>query len=321
MPAVTATRNSKMSGVDMKQASRKFVIAIATTTIGLLMSFTMVTAALGSQQNPQSGSVGLEGTIPSPPPSQAATIITPTGGQTFTSTPVTINGLCPSGLLVKLFSNNVFAGAVQCNNGSYSIQVDLFNGQNDLVARDYDALDQAGPDSNVVSVTFNDAQFIAFGTRVSLTSNYAKRGANPGQELDWPIVLSGGNAPYAISADWGDGTAADLSSQQFAGDITIKHTYRSAGVYKVVVKATDSKGTTGFLQLVGVGNGQATQATGSTGSVANAVLQTKTSVLWWPAAVMIPLILVAFWLGQRNELLSIRRHLDESRNQANSSDN
>ncbi len=59
-----------------------------------------------------------------------------------------MSGICPGDLLVKIFKNNVFAGSVQCKNGSYSIVIDLFSGQNELVARVYDALDQPGPDSN-----------------------------------------------------------------------------------------------------------------------------------------------------------------------------
>ena len=41
-------------------------------------------------------------------------------------------------------------------NGSYEVAIDLFSSKNDLVARHYDDLDQGGPDSNLVSVTFND---------------------------------------------------------------------------------------------------------------------------------------------------------------------
>ena len=68
--------------------------------------------------------------------------------------PVTVTGLCPDGLLVKLFKNNVFAGSVDCTKGSYSLKIDLFTGQNDLVARVYDSLDQPGPDSSIVRVRF-----------------------------------------------------------------------------------------------------------------------------------------------------------------------
>jgi hypothetical protein len=288
--------------------SKRFILAAAATTL----LFGSAAAALGSQQNPQSSSFGFEGTITSPPPTQAATVATPSNGQTFTSIPITVAGLCPKDLLVKVFANNVFVGSAICNNGSYSLQIGLFGGQNDIVVRDYDALDQAGPDSNVVSVTFNDAQFITVASRVTLTSNYARRGADPGQQLDWPIILSGGTPPYALSVDWGDGSSPSLSSQALAGNITVSHTYTSAGVYKVVIKATDSKGSTGFLQLVGVANGQASQSASGT-SGGGTTLQVKTNVLWWPIAVLAPLILVAFWLGRRFELFSIREHLEKSR--------
>jgi len=65
-----------------------------------------------------------------------------------------------------------------------------------------------------VSVTYNDALFLQFGTHVSLSSVYAEKGAPPGQELDWPVVLSGGTGPYAVSVDWGDGSPTDLISCQ-----------------------------------------------------------------------------------------------------------
>lgn len=239
--------------------------------------------------------------------------MSPANGQTFTTIPITVAGSCPTGLLIKVFSNNIFVGSAQCVNGSYSLQIDLFAGRNDIVSRDYDALDQSGPDSNVVTVTFNDAQFALSGTRPTLTSDYAKLGADPGTELDWPIILSGGTGPYAVSTDWGDGTSATLQSVAFTGTITVKHTYSTAGIYNVVVKVTDANGASAFLQLVGVANGKVTQldTTGTGGTTT----KTRTIILWWPAIVTIPLILFAFWLGRRHELYSIRKHLDQSRSE------
>lgn len=258
-----------------------------------------------------SGSVGLQGTITTAAPTRGATITTPSSGAVFTTVPVTVSGLCPDQVLVKIFSNNVFVGSTLCNNGSYSVQVDLFSGQNDLVARVYDALDQAGPDSNIVNVTFNDAQFAQFGTRVSLSSVYAERGAPPGQELEWPILLSGGVGPYAISIDWGDGSPSTLFSQDTAGSFTIKHTYKNAGIYKVVVKATDKNGTTAFLQLVGqaTGSGQKNDTKGQSGALV------RVEVLWWPALLMVPLIIASFWVGRRHELFTIKKQLQKSRDE------
>src|SRR5215469_2946188 len=105
-------------------------------TAGLALVVPSV-SALGSQQNPQTGAFGFEGTVPGNPPKQGATITVPTNGQVFTNVPITVAGLCPSGLLIKVFSNNVFVGSTMCNNGSFTLQIALFAGTNDLVAKDF----------------------------------------------------------------------------------------------------------------------------------------------------------------------------------------
>lgn len=261
----------------------------------------------------ESGSVGLEGRISAPPPSQAATISFPTNGTTSQQASITVTGTCQDGLLVKLFKNNVFAGAGQCVNGSFSIKIDLFSGLNELVARVYDDLDQAGPDSNKVNVTFPTAGFNT-GSRVSLTSNFAKRGANPGEKLTWPIAISGGTGPYAISVDWGDGKPADIISQPFAGQFNIEHVYDQPGIYNVVVRATDKDGNIAFLQLVAVANGPLSQTSaegqGNGGDAAGQAQQT-TKILWQPAAVSLPLILATFFLGRRYEIFTLRKRLEQ----------
>ncbi len=288
--------------------SNTYLAILALIVVLLLIPVTTFAADQFPDQQ-KSGSVGLQGTISSGPPTRGATISVPGNGAGFSTVPITVSGICPNGLLVKIFSNNVFVGSTYCNGGSYSVQVNLFSGRNDLVARVYDALDQAGPDSNLVSVTFNDTQFATYGTRVTLTSVFALRGAPPNQLLTWPIILSGGVGPYAISVDWGDGSPTDLFSQESAGAITLKHTYKTAGLYQVLVKATDKNGGTAFLQLVAqaTGAGQDTVKKASDNSVV------KTQVIWWPVLLMLPLIVAAFWVGRRHELYTLRKRLEKSR--------
>jgi len=258
------------------------------------------------------GSIGLQGEISQAAPTQAATITVPSNGASFSSLPITVSGLCPANLLIKIFSNNVFVGSTFCSNGSYSLQVDLFNGQNQLVARDYDALDQAGPDSNTVNVTFNDVQFAEFGTHVELTSAFAERGAPPNQELDWPVILSGGTGPYAVSVDWGDGSPSTLFSQAASGTFTIKHSYKSSGIYTVIIKATDKNNGTAFLQVIAVASGAGQN--NAKGGTSSSLTQVK--VLWWPALLMIPLIVSTFWVGRRYELYVLRKQLEKERDNA-----
>jgi hypothetical protein len=297
---------------------RYLLVTLRVLAMGILLLFTMVARvpqvqAIGSPDPTQSGSVGLEGKISSPPPTQAATINTPRNGQSFTSSPVTVAGLCKTDLLVKIFSNNVFVGSAVCKSGSYSLQVGLFSGKNDLVARVYDSLDQAGPDSNVVSVTFVDANYAQPGSELTLTSNFARRGANPGDQLTYPIVLSGGAGPYALSVDWGDNSGTELQSLTFAGNITLKHVYKQAGVYTVIIKATDKNGATAYLQVIAVANGEASGGTGTSGGKSAGSTIIKTSPQWYAFLPVIPLLLASFWLGSRNELYVIRKRLDRAR--------
>jgi hypothetical protein len=284
--------------------------------LSLLAAMLLPGTALAAGQFPPEtaqGSIGLEGIISSAAPTQGPTITTPSNGASFNTIPITVAGLCPGKLLIKVFDNNVFMGSTLCTNGSYRLQINLFSGQNQLVARDYDALDQAGPDSNTVTVTFNDAQFAEFGTHVQLTSDYAERGAPPNQELDWPVNISNGTAPYAISTDWGDGSPTDLMSVAAPGGLTLKHTYKAAGVYKMIVKATDKNGGTAYLQLVAVSTGAITSNSTQGGKNGSGLIVTK--VLWWPAVAMLPLIFGAFWVGRRHELYSLRKQLEKSRDQ------
>jgi hypothetical protein len=245
-----------------------------------------------------SGAIGIQGTIPSTPPSRGATIIVPINGQIFSSEPITVSGICPSNLLIKIFDNNVFVGSVICTNGSYSLQINLFSGLNSLTAIDYDSLDQAGPTSNAVNVNFNNANFTSLGNYISLSSVYAERGAPPGVQLTWPILLSGGSGPYAISVDWGDGTPVDLFSRTFTGTVNISHIYKTAGVYTVIVKATDKNGEEAFLQLVGQATGAIQHNNQSLGSNNQIIIK---QVLWWPSLFIVPLSFVAFKLGNKYE--------------------
>lgn len=280
------------------------------TLLGLVGACVLVAPASAqiTPPGPQDDTSGLTGKVETPAPSTAPSINQPTNGQNVTKLPITVSGLCSSNLLIKIFANNIFVGSASCSNGSYTLQIDLFEGRNDIVARQFDALDQASPDSNVVTVNYNNPSFAALNVQqLSLTSTYARKGANPGVSLVWPITISGGTPPFAVSVDWGDGRGQSLYSQQFGGTFNIDHVYQSAGVYVVIVKAVDKNGQTAFLQLVGQANGSVTQSTTDSGGPS---VITKTIVLWVPAAIAIPLIFLSFWLGRRYELAALRRHLE-----------
>jgi len=263
------------------------------------------------EPDPKPGSYGLEATKPQAPPKRGATITTPGSGASFSESPITVSGICPDSLLVEIYNNGVLAGATVCEGGSFSVEVSLFTGENELSAIVYDDLDQPGPKSNVVTVTYNNTSFEAFGEQVTLTSSFARRSAAADSQLTWPLQLSGGTGPYAFSIDWGDGLPAELKSQAQSGVVNIAHVYKSAGIYTINVKVTDVNGVSAFLQLVAVANGEIDAESAANEETSD--LSGAPQVLWAPTVAGIILLLPAYWLGRQSQLVSLRNKMLKER--------
>jgi hypothetical protein len=275
----------------------------------LLLGVSWAAQAAVPAVNPQQGSVGLSGTVPGPPPTTAATILSPHSGSHTSSIPITISGTCPAGTFVEIDKNNVFAGAVQCqDDGTFSLLVDLFDGANTLVARVADALGQFGPDSAPVTV-FYDAPSLALpsgsvGKQLFLQTSTTVVGGNPNQQLSRTVTIVGGVGPYAVSWDFGD-DATSLVSAASEGEVRVSHAYERPGVYRVIVRATDSAGNSAFLQFVTVVNGPVA-AYGANGNKGLGALPGQLLAAWPLYAVA--LIMVGFfWLGEWREVRKLRK--------------
>ena len=262
--------------------------------------------------DPKPGSFGVEATKKQAPPSIAPTITTPGNGSAFSTSPITVNGVCQTDLLVQVYNNGVMVGAVICKGNSFSIQISLFAGANELTAIQYDDLEQASPVSNTITVNYTDTSFTAFGQQITLTSSYGRRAAPAGSTLSWPLQLSGGTGPYAFSIDWGDGSKPQLMSQALAGIATISHDYKKAGIYIVNISVTDVNGVKGFLQLIAVASGKVDSATATqTGDTPQALSGAR--ILWLPYIILLLLLLPTYWLGRRSMLVSIRNKMLKER--------
>ena len=261
------------------------------------------------EPDPAPGSYGLEATKIQPPPTGGATITTPGNGGSFTTSPITVSGICPDDLLVQVYDNGVMVGSVMCTGGSFSLLVSLFAGTNELSATVFDSLDQTGIESNIVTVTYTDTNFSAFGELITLTSAYGRRSAPAGDQLTWPLQLSGGTGPYAFSISWGDDSTTELKSQSLAGLVAIAHNYKKAGIYQLNVKVTDVNGVSAFLQLIALSNGvvePAAEAETADGG-------TVTKIIWIPAVIALALLVPAYWLGRRSEVVSLRNKMLKER--------
>ena len=237
------------------------LLALMVALVGLLLATMTVnsfaSAYSGPVPGPQSNSVSLTGTMPEKPPTTSATITSPSGQQHFSSSPVTVSGTCPANTLVEIFKNNIFGGAAPCtSNGTFSVSVDLLYGSNALTAVDYDVLNQAGPSSNVVDVSY-DAQpppvssllnvnFTA--TQLMLETDAVYRGTFPGQTLNVPITVLGGVGPFALNVQWGDNSNQVIPASNNT-TVNASHVYKKPGTYKITIQASDSQQRVAFLEV------------------------------------------------------------------------
>jgi hypothetical protein len=276
--------------------------------VGLFV-FGGVALAAPPAVNPQSGSVGLSGTVTGPPPSTAATILTPASGTATSTIPITVSGSCSANDFVSVTDNNAFIGAAQCSsNGSYSLLVNLFAGSNALVAQISDALGQYGPNSATINILYN-APTLSLpggqaGKQLFLQADTAVVAGDPGVQITRAATIVGGVAPYAVSWDWGDGSTTLLSDGE-NGPISASHAYTRPGTYNVIVKVSDNNGNSAYLQMVTVVNGKA-QAVGATGGQGLGAAAGNL-VSAWPLFGVGFIVVAAFWLGERRQLRKLRR--------------
>jgi hypothetical protein len=279
--------------------------------LALLMFAPEMTEA--QTQSSASGAVGLTAVVPADAPAEPPTILSPTNGTSSRESTVTVRGSCKTGLIVRVYRNDIFSGSGLCEGGAYSIIIDLFGGRNSLTAKSFDALDQSSPVSNTVDVQSVTDVEVAAPSKVILSSVFASRGSQSGNEFSWPFTLGGGTGPYAVTIDWGDDTIEPISVS-FAGDFIAKHIYKLAGIYKVTVKAVDSRGATSYFQVVAVSSGEIKGAISAESNVNTAAPALRiiggSLFYWWAFPMAFFAAASTFWLGKRHENHRLRRRIE-----------
>lgn len=278
--------------------------------VGLALAGCTFAAAATPYNGPEIHSVSLTGVMPAPPPTTAAVITSPSNQQHFATSPVTIAGSCPANTLVEIYKNDIFAGSTPCDSkGQFQLKVDLLNGQDSLVARVYDALNQPGPDSKTVTVYYDALPpqpgaltSLNFGnaTQLLLSTTAVYRGIFPGHAMNLPIDVLGGTPPYAVNIEWGDGSNSVVPRSDNL-TFTVQHTYQRAGTYQITIQASDAQGRVAFLTVAAIVNGQPSPAAvANTGGSGSNGLMNKLLVLW-PLYTASVAVVVSFWLGERRE--------------------
>ena len=274
--------------------------------------------------------------IEAPPLQSGAIILSPTDGTIFTTTPIYVTGTCPAVSYVKLYQNGVFDGVSWCSaEGTFSIESSLFSGTNVFIAKDFNKTDLEGPVTSGISVIYNpiiaagggsptippaqtgdnntstksstESSSSASGTPqpVLITSDFNFKTFSTGQTFTWDIDIEGGTQPYTLNIAWGDGTNSVVSSKS-DWNYTLRHTFKSAGYYKVVVISEDGAGQQRVIQLAAAIS--APKQPGFLSSINTAFKPKATNgltstekwlLLSWPPYIIVVLMAASFWLGER----------------------
>jgi hypothetical protein len=300
----------------------------------LILLATVLAAAVSYTSRADSTLLSL--TVTGTPPTTAATIDTPTDGQHFTTASLTVRGSCPSGVLVEIYRNATFAGSTLCDvNGLYAVLMTLTPGQNDLVARVADGLGQYGPDSLTVSVFYDppapsptpsptatpaptltprptvkpSAKPTPHPTRrpsptpapplLITTGQHIYQGGQVGRPVDWTITVAGGQTPYTVTWNWGDGVSD--TDHTTAGALQRSHAYAKPGTYQITLRVTDAAHHEAVMQVVAIVAGP------TTGAITSGPRSDAGNLIFvWPLLVIVSLIVISFWLGERHKLATTR---------------
>lgn len=263
----------------------------ALLSICALSAVLMPLTPLQAATQTQSYNLTINSQVVGPPPTTPPTIDSPTNGSSFDTKQVEVKGSCVSNLIVKIYRNNLFAGSALCGpDGQYSLFIDLVEGRNDLVARQYDVANQASPDSDTVTIYYipptpvvprEDQPATPKSPQPSppqpgassgwapsggpapyallIEYEYSLQAIFPGQSFQLPVKFTGGTAPYAVNIEWGD-TKNDLFSRGDAATFDANHMYNSPGFYTIKINVSDKNGQQATLQFVVIVNGSATEA-------------------------------------------------------------
>lgn len=305
MPKKLKLLRHKHSGKLRKHKHTSYIPLLAILLITGLALIASTVKAATPYDGPESGSIGLTGVVAGKPPTVAAKIESPINNQHFSVTPITVSGTCPTNTLVEIFKNDIFAGSTICTDDEkFSVDIDLMFGENIIIAKVYDALNQAGPDSNHVTVYYDvlplqSAPLTSIGlsgSQLILNTDAAVRGVFPDQNLSFPIDIIGGTPPYAVNIMWGD-SKNSVVSRNDNNTFNATHTYSKAGTYQISIQASDSNGRVAFITIAAIVNGQPSVASTSTISTNT----TNQLLILWPLYVCTIVAVISFFIGEKRE--------------------
>ena len=306
-----------------RPAHKKLLLHPATVFLLLCVGVLLLGQSLIAKADvSDSVSYSVHGRVPAAPLTEPAVIIHPKDGDQVEGSPITLSGSCPTESYIKLYRNDIFAGTTFCtNDGTFTLQAGLSEGNNKLQAHVFNITDDEGPLSPSINIVYKlplpptttglpakppPSPFL-------ISSNYSFSGFRTGTDVSWKLSIISGTGPYALNLNWGDNSESNYVLKA-PGDIVVDHSYKKAGVYPTKVRAVDAIGGSGFLQVVAYVTDGNTGITGfftpgSTSSAPQPPSESSGLYHWrWVAASaygVVSLMTLSFWLGEQTQYLHV----------------
>jgi len=226
-------------------------------------------------------------------PTVPATIDSPTLNLVVQQAPLTVSGTCQvmsPMAIVAIYRGSDVLGSTFCqSDGTFSVIITLRSGVNQLFARTFNITNDPGPDSAPSTITYRPpvvAEPQASpdpeappeetspptgqpGAVLGLNSKDAFLIFGPDKPATWVGSISGGELPYRLKVDWGDGTIQTKDELGSEG-IERSHTYKTMKSYFVTLTAHDTHNQAASFQLAAITPNQPNDASTSDGQDAAA---------------------------------------------------
>lgn len=192
-----------------------------------------------------------------------AVITSPTNNLSTSAPIIEFKGTCPlatPSLIVLLYRGDDLVGSTTCNlNGTFSMPVSLVVGPNLILPRIVNITEDYGPDGPAVLVNYDPGSItrptpndIPPLTTLKVVSDQAFIVYKPEQAASLTFAVSGGQPPYKIRINWGDGSSEDVYDMASADRKTVQHTFHSTDRRTVRIEVTDKDGQVMRLVLAAI---------------------------------------------------------------------
>jgi hypothetical protein len=262
--------------------------------------------------------------VAAPIPTVPAQITSPAANTNLTSQNVVISGTCPiisPAIVVVLYQGSNMMGSAGCtSSGDFSGTFSLNPGVNIITPKVMTITNDYGPDGSAYTLTYQQPvvpETKPPTTPVTVNPKSTEPAATPpaaelqikadtpilafkqNESFVWKIAINGGQSPYTIVVDWGDGTKSTYAANS-EGQQSLEHIFKVNKNTLVRVSVKDATGKEVFTTVAGVTFRQ------QLSPVVNGISQTATSstlslARFWIIYGLTTLMIVAFWLGARTQ--------------------